>query len=429
MAKNSNYNTLGIDELQMIIEAAEYVNSDVKLEDVLDNIVTVATNLTKADRGTLYLYDKESNELWSLIAMGQGKNEIRLKMGEGLAGYVAQSGEIVNIKDAQKDKRFNPNYDLTSGYITKSVLCFPIKNQAGEIVGVLQLLNSKNKEFSIKDEKFLTALGIHAALALQNALLLEKQRKANVEIKKVNEELQTAKDEVERFAMLRSHFLMQMSHEIRTPMNIILGSIQLLGMLTESQDGQDISEALVSLERGSERLIRTVDKILELSKLKSGTYEVNKEIIDLGKEILEPMFESYQPLADKKNLDFVFTKPPSKIEIVGDRFMVFQIFEEIVDNAIKFTDEGKVTVAYAKSEEGQNSIVVKDTGFGISEKYLPNLFEPFTQEDSGYSRRYEGNGLALALAKQYADLNDIDIQVKSEKYQGTEFRIIFLSKL
>lgn len=428
MAKKSNYNTLSIEELQMIIEAAEYVNSNVKLEDVLDNIVTVATNLTKADRGTLYLYDKENNELWSLIAMGKGKNEIRLKLGEGLAGYVAQRGEIVNIIDAQKDKRFNPNYDLSSGYITKSVLCFPIKNQKGDIAGVLQLLNSKNKEFSLKDEKFLTALGIHAALAIQNALLLEEQKKANIEIKKVNKKLQTAKQEVERFAMLRSHFLTQMSHEIRTPMNIIMGSIQLLEMLTKSTDGKDISEALESLERGSQRLTRTVDKILELSKIKSGTYEVNKEIIDLEKEVLEPMVESYKPLADKKNLDFVFSKLPSKIEIEGDRFMVFQIFEEIVDNAIKFTDKGKVTIAYKNTRDGKNCIVVKDTGVGISAKYLPNLFEPFTQEDSGYSRRYEGNGLALALVKQYAELNDIDISVKSEKYKGTEFRIIFLSK-
>lgn len=74
--------------------------------------------------------------------MGKGKNEIRLKIGEGLAGYVAQSGEIINIKDAQKDKRFNPQYDMTSGYVTNSVLCFPIKNQDGKTAGVLQLLNS-----------------------------------------------------------------------------------------------------------------------------------------------------------------------------------------------------------------------------------------------------------------------------------------------
>ncbi|KAB2842017.1 MAG: GAF domain-containing protein, partial [Melioribacteraceae bacterium] len=162
------------DQLMMINKAAQLVNSNIKLDDVLSNIVDVATNLTNADRGTLYLVDKEKNELWSKVAMGNELKQIRLTIGEGIAGWVAKSGEIVNIQDVKSDSRFKADYDKSSGYQTKTMLCFPIKNKEEEIVGVVQLLNSKNGKFSALDETFLSALSIHAALALENANLVEK---------------------------------------------------------------------------------------------------------------------------------------------------------------------------------------------------------------------------------------------------------------
>src|SRR4030042_2931036 len=111
------------DEILMIIKAAELINSNVRLDEVLKNIVDVAINLTKADRGTLYLVDKDKNELWSLVAVGTEIKEIRLRMGEGLAGYVAQSGETINIKDARKDSRFKSAFDRSSGYVPRSMIC------------------------------------------------------------------------------------------------------------------------------------------------------------------------------------------------------------------------------------------------------------------------------------------------------------------
>lgn len=411
-------------ELQMIIKAAELVNSNIRVDQVLKNIVDVAANLTNADRGTLYIIDKKKNELWSLIAMGTRTKEIRLKLGEGLAGYVAKSGKTINIKDVQKDPRFKPEFDRSSGYITKSMICFPIKNNKSEIIGVLQLLNSHNGQFTKRDEKFLIALSIHSAIAINNARMLQRQIGINEELKKAYKELELAKQEAEKLALLKSHFLSQMSHEIRTPFNIILGSIELLKYNAGSIQGDNM-ELFQMLESGSQRIIRTIDEIIEISKIRSGNYELHFEPIKLEEDILNRVTENYKESAAVKCISLIYENCTDKNEIECDKFMIYQIVKEIVDNAVKFTEKGTVNIKKFLNDDGKLSISVKDTGVGISTNYLKHIFEPFTQEETGFTRKYEGNGLALALVKKYAELNNLSVSVRSEKNVGSEFTIVF----
>lgn len=405
-------------ELQKIIHAAELVNSNLSLNEVLKNIVSVALELTNADRGTLYLVDKNKDEIWSLVATGNDTLEIRLKIGDGLAGYAARHGQTINIKDVKTDSRFNSAYDNSSGYHTISMICFPIKNIDGEVVGVLQLINSRDGEFTDRDEKFLSALSIHSALAINNALMLHKQ----IEL---NEDLTKAKQEAQRFAMLKSHFLTQMSHEIRTPLNIISGGIQYLRMKTDPVQFEESAEIFEMLESGNKRITRTIESIVEMSKIKSGSYEINFEMVNLENDILQLVIENYKEAALEKGIELIFRKSTAENLILKDKFMLYQIFTELIDNAIKFTNTGFVWITQSINSEGKLSVSIKDTGIGISKEYLRNIFEPFTQEQTGSSRKYEGNGLALALVKKYAELNDLSILVKSEKNAGTEFTVVF----
>ena len=406
------------DELQKIIKAAELVNSNIELLEVLKNIVNVAVDLTNADRGTLYLVDKNKNEIWSMIAMGTGTYEIRLKIGEGLSGYCAQTGETINIKNVRSDPRFKPEFDSITGYDTKDMICFPIKNNRDEIIGVLQLLNNKNGEFSERDEKFLIALSIHSAIAINNALMLQKQIS-------INEELKLLKIEAEKTALLKTHFLAQMSHEIRTPLNIILSGSQLLKMNSANLETYEMNDLFEMLERGSQRIIRTIEGIIEMSKINSGDYELNNEIIQLEEDILLPLVKHFRNISLKKNVDIHFEKTTDLNQIIRDKFMIHQIFAEIIDNAVKYTEQGSVQVRQFLNENGKLCVTITDTGIGISSDYLDHIFEPFTQEQTGYTRRYEGNGLALALIKKYADLNNLTMLVKSEKNAGSEFKILF----
>ena len=407
------------DELQKIIKAAELVNSNLNVKEVLNNIVKVAVELTNADRGTLYLIDNEKNELWSLIAVGVETHEIRLKIGEGLAGYVAKSGETINIENAQDDARFNSEYDLLSGYKTQSVICFPIRNSRSEIIGVLQLLNNQFGKFSERDEDFLIALSIHSAIAINNALMHQEQIA-------INHELELAKQEAEKFEMLKNHFLLQMSHEIRTPFNIILGSLEVLRSQKSFLKSAEMKEIFEMLEHGSNRIIRTIDEIMEMSKVRSGNYEIHIEKIKLEEDILSQVVNNYRLNAEGKGLLFFFERTTDMNEIQCDKFMIFQIMQEIIDNAIKFTRHGSVYVKQFGNADGKLCVSISDTGIGISPDYLEHIFEPFSQEDTGYSRKFEGNGLALALVKKYAELNNLSIYVKSEKNVGSEFLLVFL---
>ncbi|HUK54938.1 MAG TPA: GAF domain-containing SpoIIE family protein phosphatase [Candidatus Binatia bacterium] len=156
-------------ELQSIIEATKSLNSTIDLAELMNIILRLASRQTGADRGTVFLVDREREEIWSLVGLGLDQQEIRMPIHQGLAGWVATHGETVNIADAYKDERFVATFDQKTGFLTRSVLCHPIRNNNEQIVGVLQLLNKKSGPFSGGDEGFLEAISLHVALALENA--------------------------------------------------------------------------------------------------------------------------------------------------------------------------------------------------------------------------------------------------------------------
>lgn len=171
-----------VERLSFLVEASKLLNSTLDLEELLRIILKVATEQTSADRGTLFLVDGERKELWSLIAHGLAKKEIRLPMGQGIAGSVAESGEVVNLPDAYADPHFDRSFDERFNYRTRSLLCLAIRDKAEKTVGVLQLLNKKDSAFTERDIEFLQALSVHAALALENARLhRESLRKQQLE--------------------------------------------------------------------------------------------------------------------------------------------------------------------------------------------------------------------------------------------------------
>jgi sigma-B regulation protein RsbU (phosphoserine phosphatase) len=167
-------------KLRFLMEATKALASTLDLGELLGRILEVAKAQAGAERGTLFLVDEKTQEIWSLIAHGLEQREIRLPLGRGIAGHVAQSGEILNIPDAYSDPRFDRDVDARTGYSTRSLLCLPIRNKRGKIIAALQLLNKQGGAFTAEDVDFLLAISDHMALALENAqlhrALLEKER-------------------------------------------------------------------------------------------------------------------------------------------------------------------------------------------------------------------------------------------------------------
>jgi serine phosphatase RsbU (regulator of sigma subunit) len=170
-----------INQLSLLFEATRLLNSTLDLAELLELILKIARTEVKAERGSVFLLDAKNKELWSIVASGLDHQEIRLPLGRGVAGKVAQTGETINVENAYDLPFFDANYDKKYGYTTRSLLCLPIRHHDGEIVGVLQLLNKfQNPVFTRDDEDFLNKLSGHMAMALEKARLhreiVEKQR-------------------------------------------------------------------------------------------------------------------------------------------------------------------------------------------------------------------------------------------------------------
>ena len=170
-----------LDRQKRLVDAAYALHSTLDLDELLTLILRVAAEGVGADRGTVFLLTPEGTELWSRVLSGAGHLEIRLPVGQGIAGSVAASGETVRITDAYEDPRFDRSWDAKSGYRTRQILCAPIRGRDGRTVGVFQLLNKQaGGEFTVEDGEYLAAISVDAALAVENARLhrsaLEKER-------------------------------------------------------------------------------------------------------------------------------------------------------------------------------------------------------------------------------------------------------------
>jgi PAS domain S-box-containing protein len=247
------------------------------------------------------------------------------------------------------------------------------------------------------------------------------------ELKRTEKELIEAKEKAEESDKLKSEFLAQMSHEIRTPLNVIVSNVDYLNDYFSGKMDKDSRECFDGINLASKRIIRTVDLVLNAAELQSSEYKQHFIKIDLKSEILDKMYHEYQLSAKQKGLEFIFTCNENETNIIADEYSITQIFANLIDNAIKYTNKGKVEILLGKNKTGNIIVEIKDTGIGISKEFLTKMFEPFTQEEQGYTRSFEGNGLGLALAKRYCEINNIIIEVDSVKNEGSTFRIIFNS--
>ena len=160
------------------------------LDQLLELILQKLTEALEADRATLYLLDEANDELVSRIVQGRDVQSIRLKVGHGIAGHVAKTGKSLHVRDPYKDPRFNPEWDMLTGYRTKSILAAPMKNHLGRTIGVIQVLNKKRGEFTETDAVILAALATQAAISIDNSRLFLSVTQKNMQLLDTKEQLE-----------------------------------------------------------------------------------------------------------------------------------------------------------------------------------------------------------------------------------------------
>lgn len=359
-----------------------------------------------------------------------GKNDFDFHPRELAEKFYADDLEVIN---SGKPLLYREEYVIGENGENKWLLTskLPLRQDDGKIIGLIgigrDITASKEAELRLKEyyEKIESLVGQRTAeLGKKSSELEENQRnllKLVEDLKNKSEELIKAKEQAESADRLKSAFLATMSHELRTPLNSIIGFTGILkqgrpGPLNEEQHKQ-----LGLVQNSARHLLSLINDILDLSKIEAGQLKTKPEFFDI-REVILKVVDINSPLADDKKL-ILSTSISSDIgELYNDRQRLSQVLVNMVNNAIKFTERGSVTINCYREND---TVIIKviDTGIGIESDKIDTLFKPFIQIDSGTTRKHEGTGLGLSISRKLMTLMGGDIQVKSEFNVGSTFMI------
>src|SRR5262245_29796984 len=401
-----------VEELQVLGEVGRAVSSTLDLDTVLTTIIRRANQLSRTDFGVIYEYD-EPTERFRLRATENVDDELAellrnspIARGEGALGRAAQTHEPIQIPDILADSAYQSSVRealVRSGH--RALLAVPLLRE-DSIIGGLVVNRKAPGEFPAETIELLKTFATQSVLAIQNARLFREIEEKGAELEVANRH--------------KSEFLANMSHELRTPLNAVIGFSEVLidRLFGELNDKQD--EYLQDILSSGRHLLSLINDILDLSKIEAGRMELELGVFDMP-VALDNALTLVRERASRHGIALGVSVDPRVGEFVADERKVKQILVNLLSNAVKFTPEGgRVDVSLTRAN-GSVEIAVTDTGIGIAPEDQEAIFEEFRQVGSDYTRKREGTGLGLPLAKRFVQLHGGRMWVKSEVGRGSTF--------
>ena len=402
--------TKSVRQLTALGEVGQAIGSTLELETVLKTIVTHAVKLSGVHAGIIYEYDETRNAFDLRASEGfaeeslAGLREAPIRVGVGAVGRAVATRTPTAVPDTHAPdypRRFRQLLDR-QGF--RAVLAVPLTREE-RTIGALMVVRKSPGAFAPEIVELLGTLATQSALAIQNAHLYR-------EIEQKSRELETA-------SRHKSQFLASMSHELRTPLNAILGFNEMILDQVYGEVPPDVQEPLQNIQSSGKHLLGLINNVLDLAKIEAGRMELALSDYSV-QDTVASVHSTLKPLAAEKGLDFVAEVPADIPPAHGDPGRVAQCLMNLAGNSLKFTKQGRVAIAVARSD-GLLRFSVADTGIGIPADKIASLFTEFKQTDATIASEYGGTGLGLSITKKFIEMHGGKIWVESEPGKGSTF--------
>jgi GAF domain-containing protein len=401
-----------VEQLTALGEVGRAVSSTLDLETVLTTIVSRAVQLSGLDGGVVFEYEEGAEEFVQRVATETGgaraaaRRGARFRKGQGVLGRTAITLEPAQVPDITVPGAYeSPRRDNLIESGIRAILAVPMVRE-GQLIGGLVVSRNRPGQFPTETIDLLRTFATQSALAIQNARLYQ--------------EIEDKSRQLEAASRHKSEFLANMSHELRTPLNAVIGFSEVLlqrmfGELNAKQD-----EYLKDIYASGQHLLSLINDILDLSKVEAGRMELAPAPFHLP-SALDNAVTLVKERATRHGITLDQAIDPGLGELVGDERKVKQVLLNVLSNAVKFTPEGgRITLKAGKTDRGVE-ISVTDTGVGIAPEDQAAIFEEFRQVGHDETRKQEGTGLGLTLAKKFVELHGGRIWVESEVGRGSTF--------
>jgi signal transduction histidine kinase/DNA-binding response OmpR family regulator len=394
---------------------------------------------TDSQMAAVYLLSENQKMLEYFESIGvdeSAKQSFDIESLEGAFGAAIFEGTIQHVKNISDDSRFVFT-TVTGKFIPKEMITIPILS-GRRVIAVISLVTiskfASNTSELIEKISGTMSTRIEGILAYKkikefsdmledrngelDAQKNELSNQAN-ELMQQNVELEVQRNQLHEASQLKTNFLSNMSHELRTPLNSVIALTGVLNRRLEKKISEEEYSYLEIIERNGKNLLLLINDILDISRIEAGHEEISITNFNAN-SLIDDVTGMIKPQADQKNIQILHEFLESEIHISSDPDKIRHIMQNLITNAVKFTEKGQVVIT-TKKNKNNIEIMVKDTGIGISEEYLPHIFDEFRQADGSTSRRFGGAGLGLAIAKKYASLLGGTISVTSVPDEGSEF--------